>query len=227
VIPNPWLDLPAKPPFLLTEDEEIVEKYNAKPRRLEKHRVQLDILPEAFVGARDAPVVLLSNNPGYGKRAKYKLKRKFQARMRKNLRDEPLKHPFVHLDPRLKVVGEWWERKLKTLHRVFTREVITRSLLNVPYFPYPSNRFAHRQVEVPSQEYTFDLVREAMARDAVIVFMRRDAIWVKQIPALKKYRLAFHVKNTQNPTLNPGNLKEERAFEAIVLAIAKAEAKRW
>ena len=222
---NPWLDLPSKPPYVLADDKEQVDEFNAQPRRDPKHVLQSDILPEAFVGSKDAPVVLLSNNPGYGKKARHKRKPKFQARMRKNLCHEKLKYPFVHLDPKFPVMGVWWERKLKYLHCIFTREAIARSLLNVPYFPYPSNRFAHRRVEVPSQEYTFHLVREAMKRGAVIVLMRRRDIWLKKLPGLKKYRRAFAVKNTQNPTLNPGNL-QEGAFEAIVLAIATAEANR-
>ena len=222
---NPWLGLPTKPPFVLPDDEAAVNKFNAKPRRKPKHVLLFDILPEAFVGARDAPVVLLSNNPGYGEKASAKWDVDFQARMRANLLHEKLKYPFVHLDTEFPVMNEWWVRKLKYLRRIFTPVVIARSLLNVPYFPYPSNRFAHRRLEVPSQEYTFDLVREAMNRGAVIVYMRRDDIWKAKIRELEGYGFAFNVNNTQTPTLNPGNLPTG-AFEVIVRAITTAEASR-
>jgi hypothetical protein len=136
-----------------------------------------------------------------------------------------LKYPFVFLDPKIEPVGKWWERKLKYLFRIFTREASARSLLNVPYFPYPSRNFGHRRLELPSQGYAFALVREAVERGAVIVFMRRDKMWLEKVPTLKNYKRAFKVKNVQNPTLNPGNLPNG-AFAAIVHAIATAEAKR-
>jgi hypothetical protein len=223
---NPWVDLPAKAPFVLPQDEAAVKLFNAKPRRKPKHVLRTEqILPEAYVGARDAPIVLLSNNPGHGEREHLRSAPRFRARMRTNLHHEKLKYPFVFLDPKLQPVGKWWERKMKCLFRIFTREAIARSLLNVPYFPYASSRFRHSKVELPSQEYGFDLVREAMKREAVIVFMRRDDIWKVKISELRDYPLAFKVNNTMTPTLNPANLPEG-AFEAIVRAIATAEANR-
>ena len=222
---NPWVDLPAKAPFVLPQDAPTVNAFNAKPPRKPEHVLHFDLLPEAFVGAKDAPIVLLSNNPGYGDRAVSRFTPKFRARMRKNLCHEKLKYPFVHLDPKFPDTNHWWARKLTCLHRIFTREVIARSLLNVPFFPYASSRFGHRKVGVPSQAYGFALVREAVKRGAVIVFMRRDKMWYDKVIELKTYSRAFHVQNRQNPTLNPGNLNEG-AFEAIVLAIVTAEANR-
>jgi hypothetical protein len=222
---NPWTNLPDKPPFVLIRDRDEIENFNKKVRN-PIHVLRTDqILPEAFVGARDAPVVLLSNNPGHSDDEPRRSSAKYQLRMRKNLRHEKLKYPFVFLDPKLRPVGEWWERKLKSLFRIYTREAIARSLLNVPFFPYASSRFDHSDIVLDSQAYGFGLVRQAMQRGAVIVFMRRDNIWKEKIHELRDYELAFQVKNRQNPTLNPGNLPDG-VFEKIVLVIAAAEAKR-
>jgi hypothetical protein len=59
---NPWLRLPPGPPYVLPEDKEAVEKFNAKRDPKHRHYLHIDkILPEPFVGSQNAPVLLLSN----------------------------------------------------------------------------------------------------------------------------------------------------------------------
>jgi hypothetical protein len=67
-VENPWLHLPTEPPYVLHGDRECVEEFNSALNDSQhKHYLQLnEILPEPFVGAKDAPVLLLSNNPGIG-----------------------------------------------------------------------------------------------------------------------------------------------------------------
>jgi hypothetical protein len=141
-------------------------------------------------------------------------------RMRKNLLHEPSDYPFVYLDPKFSEAGKWWDPKLKHLLR-FGPEVVARSILNIAYFPYPSRRFGHRWLDLPSQQYTFRLVREAMDRQAVIVFMRRDDMWKEAVPQLKQYDRLFQVKNVRNPAVSPKNCPE--GFQEVVEAIAAAE----
>jgi len=59
---NPWLGLPAEPPFVLAEDRAVLAAFNAKvnPRT----RVETALLPEPYVGRVEAPVFLLLLNPG-------------------------------------------------------------------------------------------------------------------------------------------------------------------
>src|SRR5258707_120499 len=102
-------------------------------------------------------------------------------RMRENLLHEPSAYPFVYLDPAFCEIGKWWERKLRLLIKRFGREVLARSILNVPYFPYASQNFGHRRLSLPSQQYNFHLVREAMKRQAVIVLVRREDIWMEAV----------------------------------------------
>lgn len=133
---NPWCCLPAGPPYVLPGDASLVQNFNlcAGPNRflhIEK------ILPEAFVGSRHAPVVLLSNNPGYTEQgAPSKQEAAFVAKMRNNLHHDPSPHPFVFLAPDYGGPGKkWWTSKLKDLLELFGVPVIARSILNVPYFP--------------------------------------------------------------------------------------------
>src|SRR5690242_4076687 len=161
---NPWCDLPVSEPFVLPSDREQVSKFNERVGPGSDRSLQLDILPEPFVGARDAPVVLLSNNPGVGKGADHRRNQVFRDRMRKNLIHRPSDYPFVYLDPKLNEAGKWWHRKLKNLLEEFGGEVVARSILNVVFFPYPSRKYGRGQPALPSQAYSFRLVREAVER---------------------------------------------------------------
>jgi len=220
---NPWCRLPASPPYVLRDDGPLVRAFNktAGP----DHFLHVDeILPEPFVYAPDAPVVLLSNNPGFGEATAHKQDRGFMNRMRKNLLHERSDHPFVYLAPDIsEALKSWWERKLKHLLKRFAPEVVARSILNVVYFPYASRKYRHGRLRLPSQDYSFRLVREAVHRGAFVVFMRKNLRWLNAVRELEGYDHRCQVQNTQNPAISPGNCSE---FEKVVQAIKAAKRKR-
>jgi hypothetical protein len=47
-------------------------------------------------------------------------------------------------------------------------ECVADSILCVEYFPYHSQSFNHSRLRLPSQEYSFQLVREAIRRRVII-----------------------------------------------------------
>ncbi len=141
--------------------------------------------------------------------------------MRQNLEQGNLPYPLVFLAPEFRDFGrKWWQTKTKELHREFGMEVVAKSVLNVTFFPYVSRGFGHQKLRVPSQEYNFYLVRQAIARGAVIIHFRRDDIWLDAIPELNRYQLRLKVKNTQNPHITVGSLGE--GFKKVRAAIAAA-----
>jgi hypothetical protein len=221
---NPWCHLPNSPPYVLPKDEEYVRVFNGKVGSGSDRFLQIRrILPEPFIGDPSAPVVLLSNNPGFGRRAPLKETRNFMERLRKNLILDESEYPFLFLDPDFNEVGWWWRIKLKVLLRQFGDKIIARSILNVPFFPYPSRRYRHGPLRVPSQDYSFHLVREAMKRDAVIVRMRKCKGFLNTLPELQGYDRHFHVENFQFPAISPKNCY---GFQDVVQAIEAAEAKK-
>ena len=70
---------------------------------------------------------------------------------------------------------------------------------------------------LPSQEYSFHLVRQAINRNAIIVLMRSKKLWFSAVPELEDYHSVFSVRNVQNPTISPGNLPE--SYSSIIQAI--------
>jgi hypothetical protein len=217
---NPWHRLPESRPFVLPEDEAIVRQFNAKAAA--DHYLHIDeIVPEAFVGARDAPVVLLSNNPGFGEGVEERRNPDFVIKMRRNLLHDPSDYPFLFLAPDFTGPSrQWWISKLKDLIAVFGERVVANSILNVVYFPYPSTRFDHLSLELPCQDYSFRLVREAVDRNAVVVLMRKAEAtvqaWKRAVPKLEGYARLYRVRNSQNPSVNRPNCDN---FEDIVRAI--------
>src|SRR5262245_3868197 len=221
---NPWCHLPTSPPYVLPHDEPQVRDVDA--RAGPDYRLHIaELLPEAFVGNREAPVVLLSNNPGYTEEGvPPQQEAAIVARMRNNLLHGPSDYPFLFLAPDVGGRGKrWWARKLKALRGRFGDQVVARSILNVPYFPYPSRKFGHRDLRLPSQDYSFRLVREAMERGAVIVFMRKGRAWLDAVPELGRYHSRYEVKNFQNPAISCENCA---GFEKVVQAIEAAEKTR-
>jgi hypothetical protein len=182
VTDNPWRRLPGEPPYVLPEDQTKAETFNREMKRKGRPNFVLhfDMIPEPFVGCPKAPVVLLGNNPGVeSSEAKAdRCKPAFADRMRNNLlhrlSDD---YPFLYLDPSPDIPPRsrtWWERKLKSLFREFgpdqdvARRILARSILAVEFFPYVSHRFRLGRLSLPSQRYSFDLVRKAMGRKAFI-----------------------------------------------------------
>jgi hypothetical protein len=213
---NPWLALPSNPPYMLECDKAAICAYNAQAH--EMHRLQLDSMPEPFIGNTKAPVVLLSLNPGFNEQGpKIHADPRFQDLLRNNYCQRKSDYPFYFLDPRIESPGrDWWEQKLKSLLAIFSREKLAESILCVEYFPYPSEKFCTRTPEVPSQEFGFSLVRSAIARGAVVVVMRARKPWIKRVPELERYSRALLLNSYLNVVVSPRNCS---GFDVVVSAI--------
>jgi hypothetical protein len=90
---------------------------------------------------------------------------------------------------------------VRRLIKRFGQQTVARCILNVVLCPYPSQNY--RRLVVPSQSYSFGLVRDAVARNAVIILMRPGQLseWEGIVPTLKGYQRFFCVPNAQNPAV--------------------------
>jgi hypothetical protein len=173
----------------------------------------------------------LSNNPGFSEeeeKLRYKQDEDFRGLMRKNLQHESLEWPFLYLHPSFGGTGRrWWSSKLMPLIEKFSERIVSQSILNVVFFPYPSCRFRHLKCDVPSRAYGFELVRQAMERDAVIIHMRKPIrgsrdIWADEVRGLSMYNRRFRVQNFMTPRINE-KLRDfggqQRGFQEVIEAI--------
>ena len=60
---NPWKDLPACAPYLLSSDEKRVMAFNSEADDV--HKIRYELFPEPYLGNKEAEIVLLNLNPGF------------------------------------------------------------------------------------------------------------------------------------------------------------------
>jgi hypothetical protein len=117
------------------------------------------------------------------------------------------------LDPELSTSG-YWKRKLGRLIESVGLNVVARNVSCVEYFPYHSRKFRHRRLKLPSQHYSFNLVRQAIDREAILVLLRGERIWFEAVPQLAKYAYLFKLNSVQNATVSAKNCPD--GFKRIV-----------
>ncbi len=200
---NPWIELPTEAPFVLPCDDPFVSHYN-KSTKATNLRIHVHLLPEPFHGSINAPVVVLLLNPGVGtQEARLHKQPTFAQALRKSItQTESVEH--FHLVDESKGPGHvWWKKTCNALREV---ESLPRKLLSIEFSPYHSKSFGHGLLRLPSQEYSFHLVKQAMQREALIVCMRGQSHWFGAIPELATYKHLLSLKNPRSASLSPGNL---------------------
>jgi hypothetical protein len=214
---NPWVDVPTEAPHVLASDWELIRKYNERHSD-DRYRLQLNVLPEPFIGRKTAPIVLLNLNPGFDDRdPEDHQDKEFQVLLRSNYEHGDSEYPFYSLDPRFENGGRsWWEKKLKPVLSISGREQVARSVLCVEFFPYHSRRFGNGSFRVPSQEYGFQLVRLAIQRGAAIIIMRGRRLWLKEIPELERHSPIFALNSPQNVVVSTRNCKGFREVVSLI-----------
>lgn len=210
---NPWAHLPSEPPYVLPEDAEHLERFNASVE--EPYRYHLEILPEPFLGRPDADVILLSLNPAFDGTEKqyHHLDEYFKKATLANLMHVDQEWPFYFLDPSVQSPGhKWWQSRLHGLLAQIGPETMSRRVACLEYFPYPSRKYHARTPAVPSQQYVFSLLREALSRGALIVVMRSIRLWLNAVPELNAAP-SYGLRNPQAIYVSVNNCPE--GFAAI------------
>lgn len=217
---NPWLNLPEKPPYVLEGDNPNIWLFNNKKPKPE-HFIHLCALPEPYLGNPNAPVVILNLNPGHSPiDAEIHAQPHFAKASRDNLLHFRESYPLYLLDPELPSPGQtWWSSRLRELIDTVGLEKVAHNVFVAEYFPYHSSSYAHHRLHVPSQNYTFFLVRKAIQRNALIIFFRSVRPWRLAVPELNGYSRLAVVGNVQKPYLSRGNLPNH--FSEIVAEVGK------
>ncbi len=212
---NPWLKVPKEAPFALPEDESYISAFNKANTRGENYEINLNHMPEPRLGPIDAPVAILQLNPSCGDMAPQDR----QTINYKNLQNEQTPHlGITQNDP-------WWTSRLRTLIMdVNEQELVARNICSIEYFPYSSKNFAHSHIRLPSQTYTFSLVRNFIKQGSIIIVTRGIQLWAAAVPEIMKGlgKSVFITNNPQSAYITKNNLPNN-SYEKIVAAIcAKA-----
>ena len=216
---NPWLSLRDTPPYVLDVDADEIEAYCRKQTK--NSALALDSIPEPWIGnPQSATVVLLLLNPGHSPRdSTAHSDPRFKQALFSNLRREPQDYPFYPLNPSFSSTPSalWWRKRLAKLicETSLTPETLSKKLLAIEWFPYHSRNSGLPARRIcKSQDYSFELAREALANRLVVRMRsaRHRAIAVKEfepIPELKNPRSAY---------VSPGNMDPD-LFESVLKAL--------
>lgn len=226
---NPWVRLPAKAPFVLPEDAAAIDSIQAKAGA--DVRLHTELIPEPFGGRFDAQVVLLDSHPGFSPAD-------VKAHADPGYRDAALNTltlprsawPIYPLDPRFAgtPAGQYSRKLFHELNVALQERLggsefeawqhLARSMLFIHHFPYHREKSAPNQ-PVPSQEFSFQLVRDALARNALVVIRNARRRWLEAVPALADHKRCCVAKAPLVPALSRRNLPPswfERMLEALL-----------
>jgi len=184
--------------------------------------LKLDVLPCPFLGnIEKAKVVVLLLNPGFEWQdlAFSMTHEKYYRECLASLKQES-ERPFFIFDKELGFSGgyRWWAKVTKKLiEDGVTLDDLSEKMMAVQYFPYPSVTYKGNKNILPSQNYSFYLVREAIRRKLPIVMMRSEKLWLDAVPELKEASY-FKAHSSRATALSPNNLGEEE-YQKILSAL--------
>jgi hypothetical protein len=151
----------------------------------------------------------LNQNPGYADEdiPFYEQSHVYEL-WKKNILHEPLNYPFWLLDPCLdSSVGgtRWWRQRLKEPIQIAGLKKVANRICCIEWFPYHSQKFAQPKTILESQEYSFNLVRQSIDNQAIIILMRNQKLWFQSMPELAGYKFLFHLNSPQNVAISKNN----------------------
>ena len=217
MIQNPWHLLPQNGNNLVLQiDQLTVSNHNYKSA--ENHKFHLEFVPEPFIGNINAPVIALNANPGYNP---VEVKIHNNPVVRKIMLDNLIhNYPgfyYLSKDLDLSTGAVWWRRKLRRLIEDTSKESVSKNLLVVELMAYHSKSF--KFVNLPSQQYSCQLVRMAIERNTLIIVMRSKNIWLDLVPALRFYKNLIVMSNPQQTYFSPGNIPR---YDEVVEIISRS-----
>lgn len=224
---NPWIDLASSPPYVTADDAPYVTAWNNLPAVAgSPFSLDLDLPPEPFLGPHDAPLVVLSANPGRDPADAAAYRRIGMAeRLAEVAKDGGTAFRWLGDDVRDTPAGRWWRRCLGALHKAgYSFGELSRCVLNVEFHGYHSVRWSALPVTLPSQWFGFSLVGQAIDRGATIVLTRAAREWQVAIPRLTSYRYLVRARSAQTASLGSGNLGPE-GFSLVIKAIERHKAR--
>lgn len=210
---NPWKGIGHQPPFVLAEDRPEIEAFNSAHGHNDDRRINLYHTPVPREGPITAPLILLQLNPSFDKAKPYGHQSQQTTLLElESIKDESYPHIGVT------TYDSWWIPRLRQLMNEsrIGPDKLSRNICSIDFFPYRSIKFCHGAIRLPSQNYTFALVRERLASGAIIIVMRGYRLWVSEITELAAQinRTVFRTNSAQSSYITSRNLPDG-VFDSI------------
>jgi len=233
---NPWKEIKNKE-YVLLKDQERIKEFNINTKTIE-HKIQTQLIPDPFFGNKDAKVILLMLNPGFGGKEvnDYKEINNFEEILLNNLKHANTQRHFFSLNETFakSEAFKYWSPKVKELNTLkFDNNFLSEKIFCINLFPYHSEKYKKLKGELlESQKYALYLLNEAIKKDdSLIISMRSYAPWAKAYSAEYKEERAFddlvndrkmlRISSYGNPTLSKRNLLQKDGFDGFEKLISK------
>lgn len=215
---NPWIDLPAEQPYVLQADHASVMTFNQRVQP--KHQLDLNLIPQPFMGNRQARLVVLGQNPNLtGGHPDGPVANAIRANLDSDTHGHRIPGFLAEFEHTPN--STWWRKCFKVpLASGFSPQKLARCVLAIEFHGYHSREWRLARDPFPSQRFSFWLVEEAMKRGATIVIMRNRRNWQSVVPDLNTYERIVTIKNPRSATISPRNCGIE-GFGQVLDALAE------
>lgn len=218
---NPWDGFEYSNEMVHPLDVPSVSRHNqtSKP----EYRFLLHLAPEPWIGNLEGNLLVLYANPGATQENLNRIEQNnnkiVMEKSIKNLNQTNSEFPHFHFDPDLRGTegAIWFESKYKWLIDATDRKSVARNLVTCELAPYHSVKWKVPKIKLPTQEFTFQIIRDGIARGAVILLARSARIWTENVPELASYHQVYRPKSI-NASISPNNYPE--SFSKIVDALS-------
>jgi len=226
VIENPWLTFnpQEKEPKVHKTDLPFFQGFNkgmnASDVAEKKNYVLAEHLePLPYLGNPKANVLVLMANPGVSEKENLKFRMDPSKRLLngQNLRHENLEsfRSRIDLPKGSKLESAWFKPRVRELVEKTSVDRVTKGLFLVNFHAYHSKSWQPIPFTFPTQHYSFNLVSEAVRRDALIIMSRNMLGWFTAVPELFDHKNRVEFESTRSVYLTEGNLGKS-AFKKVL-----------
>ena len=218
---NPWLSYNPEenaPKFHQMDDLSVTEFNKAMQNPIYKLAEHLEPFP--FTGNQNANVFVLLANPGIS-----------AIQMNPSFRIHPqcaqhnldcLRHKnseshikWIHSEENPERSTDWLIPRVKNLVTTKGIDRVSEGLFLINYHPYNSVSWYPIPYTFETQRYSFQLVSDAMKRNALIIMSRNELGWFTAVPGLFEYKNRVKFKSSRSVHISRGNLGDE-AYEELL-----------
>jgi hypothetical protein len=180
--------------------------------------LRLDLLPCPYLGRPEALVYVLLLNPG-GRHNDFEYGDEFVAERRRALQFESPRC-FWSLDPALarSEAYKYSATRMRALIDQVGRHRVADRMMWLQYFGYQSLEWRRFPVTLPSQEFAFWLLREAIGAGKLVIIARSRRLWIRAVSELETCDY-IQLRSPRGPYLTPANMGEGD-FRRVVRALS-------
>lgn len=225
---SPWSSLQpiGSESYVLPCDKPYIEYFNKHCN--DEHAIAENQIPEPWLGpALNATLFVLQLNPYHPLNAPHGPSHPLQVahQIRKHSLIGSLTVPHHGLATEDKFwrtcfsclaedIGRAMKPMLRSssLRRSFGYNHLASRVCSVEYFPYPSDKSNHALLRLPSQQFTFGLVRYGIQRGARFVVLKGWNAWKSAVPELNSHRDVHQVVGYRGARSIPRSVAGYRAI---------------